>query len=523
PEGVFGPSEIIDHGAYRFIHDAWTGVAPEDLILYEVHVGAFSPEGTYDGLRRRLADLADLGITGIKLMPVATSAGDRNWGYDGVFHFAPYPPYGRPAALQRLVDDTHGVGIAILIDVVTNHFGPEGNAMWSLARSFFHRASTTAWGPGPRFERETVNAYFEQMAWHLAHHYHVDGLRVDAVHAIPAADRWPHIESLARGLARGASAGLTTHLILESTENEASHLQATHGNVNVSQLNFDLQRATHRLLTGEAHGAYAEADDTGDALASCLDGAFFLRGQMSEGRGRIVGEATDSLTWPSIINYLVNHDTCGNRYLGQRLQTFVDRDRFNAARAMLLLHPATPYLFMGQEWATEQPFFFFTDFSDALGQRVSRGRLAGFEELDPSLCPITPPGPQDLQALLTSRLDWNEQKTPSHHRALTQTRSLLALRQKVRPQMDGSIAGSRAWRIERAFFVEIRRIDGRGTLLLATNLGENPIPLPPCPSSPPQDAYTLLYTTRDLDALPEGSEAQIPARSTSLWRGLTGP
>jgi maltooligosyltrehalose trehalohydrolase len=481
PEGVFGPSEVVDHGDFTWRTDSsWRGVPADELVLYELHVATFDRSGAsrYDDVRRRLPELAQLGITGLKLMPLAACAGAHNWGYDGVFHLAPYAPYGTPEELRQLVDEAHGHGICVLVDVVTNHFGPEGNPMWQLSRGFFHRDANTAWGPGPRFDREAVLAYFEQMAWHFAQHYRVDGLRVDAVHAIPAAERRPHLERLVRGLERGAGEGRCCHLMLESVDNEASLLRVANPGVSVSQLNFDFQRATHRLLTGEAHMEYGEVDDEGDALVRCLERGFTLAGEFSPQRGRVVGETFDRLPWGTLVDYLVNHDTCGNRYLGQRLQELTSARGFRAATALLLLHPAVPYLFMGQEWASRQRFHFFTDFPEGLGRRVTKGRRQNFHEVDLDRCSERAPGPQEREALERSRLDWSERERDEHREHLALTRRLLELRREHRPQMNGSTAGSRCWREGRAFFIEIARANGQGAYLLAVNLGDEAVPLP---------------------------------------------
>lgn len=508
PAGVFGPSEVIDHDAYRWQHESWRGVPADELVLYEVHVGTFSAARSYDGLRERLAELAELGITGIKLMPLATSAGRHNWGYDGVFHLAPFPPYGRPAQLQRLVDAAHGQGIAVLVDVVTNHFGPEGNAMWTLARSFFHRESNTAWGPGPCFDKEPVQRYFEQMAEHFARHYRVDGLRVDAVHAIPHPERRPHLERLRRGLERSAPPNMRLHLMLESVDNEASLLgQPQSGRVTVSQLNFDYQRATHRLLSGERHMEYGEADDDGTMLCLILARGLAFAGDFSAQRHRIVGESFDALPWSTLIAYLVNHDTAGNRYLGQRLQELISPQLFRAATALLLLHPATPYLFMGQEWASRRRFHFFTDFPEALGRRVSEGRLRGFHEVDPQRCSERAPGPQEPGALDASTLDWSEREEPACAAHLALTRELLALRRQHRPLMAPSTKGCRAWQQGHAFFAEISRRDGRGSYRLVANLGEESVAW--------DEGYEVLFATEQREALGAGV---LPPLVTVLGR-----
>ncbi|MBW2735823.1 MAG: malto-oligosyltrehalose trehalohydrolase, partial [Deltaproteobacteria bacterium] len=434
PEGVFGASEVINH-RYAWQHTAWQGVHPRDLVLYEVHVGAFSSEGTYAGVEQHLGHLRELGITGIKLMPLATWSGERNWGYDGVFHNAPFAGYGRPEQLQRLIDACHGHGIAVILDVVTNHFGPEGNPMWDMARPFFCKKSNTPWGPGPRFEREEILAYFDAMARHFRQHYRFDGLRLDAVDAIDPRYRHEHIQRLARALEdHGDSGDEDKHpiLFLESIEQQHDLLEVKAQGTSVLQLDFDYQRSCHRLVTGEKHAEYSAHIDPAADFESCLREGFCSSASH--------GQAPKEMHWSTLVTYLVNHDSAGNRYLGQRLQALVTAETFRACTALLLLHPAVPYLFMGQEWATERAFHFFTDFEHALGRRVAKGREHGFREVDFRRCREKPPHPQSSTALEASTLDWREREEGHKAEHLAFTRELLNVRKTVRPLMSDSTA-----------------------------------------------------------------------------------
>jgi maltooligosyltrehalose trehalohydrolase len=417
PDGVFGPSEIIDHRCYRWQNESWRGLSLEDVVLYELHVGTFSHTRDYDGVRRRLSHLRDCGITAIKLMPLATFAGRQNWGYDGVFHMAPFAAYGRPDQLRRLIDEAHGHGIAVLLDVVSNHFGPEGNPMWDMARPFFCERGNTAWGPGPRFERATVMAYFDEMARLFRREYRFDGLRVDAVDAIPIEHRKQHIVQLRDAIEDSGPKDGHSILMLELFDSQHDVLRHRAPGCSVTQLNTEFQRAGHRLLTGEGHNEYSDFVAPDRDFQSCLADGFAFFDRKSDFIGKVVGQPLDALPWPTIVNYLVNHDTCGNRYLGQRLQALIGDRAFRAAHALLILQPGMPYLFMGQEWATKGRYHFFTDFEQGLGRRVARGRKRGFHELGAGGidgCEQKAPAPQQRQALESSTLDWSELEQSPH-------------------------------------------------------------------------------------------------------------
>ena len=503
PDGVFGPSEVIDFD-YPWQSQNYTPPPPEDLVLYELHVGTFSAAGNYAGVAEQLDHLARLGITAIKLMPLATFAGRRNWGYDGVFHFAPFAPYGRPRQLQRLVDACHLRGIAVLLDVVTNHFGPEGNPMWDFARPFFARNSNTAWGPGPDFGKEAVCEYFRAMARHYRRHYRIDGLRVDAVHAIPPASRQQHLEGMAAGLAAVDLPG-PSWLMLESIENAHSSLGPKPDGVHWMQLNFDYQHSLHAELTGERHAAYRDAAEAPQReVAAVLSEGFSFFERTSKAHRRKIGEAKAALSWQTLVNFLVNHDTSGNRYLGQRLQQLIDAERFVAATTLLLLHPAIPYLFAGQEWASASPFFFFTDFSESLGRRIGKDRLHGFAELKAGDNPQHMPLPQDAAAFERSKLPWGELELPEHLRFLDLCRELLALRRRIRPLMSDSSADCQvAEPADRVYRLLIAAKDDSAPFVLVANLSDMPAAAP---------EGSLLWGN------PEAPDGVVPPRSTMLYR-----
>lgn len=473
PLGSRGPSEIVDEP--KIARLAATAAHPElDLgsgaVLYEIHVGSFSARGDYDGVRRKLDHLVSLGVDAIKLMPLATFPGARGWGYDGVFHFAPHPSYGTPQALARLTRACHQRGLGVLLDVVTNHFGPEHNAMWGLAQAFFEPDLPTPWASGINFAVEAVMRYFDEMARYWLGVYDFDGLRLDAFNAIPAGAREQHLERLIDEVdaLRPASSRRRTLLWLESSSNQHAPLGARgeNGCVDVAQLNFDVHHASHVLLTGERHGFYEPFDRPMARLARCLSRGFAFP---VDRRGASHG-------WSVFINYLENHDTCGNRFLGERHASLADARAVRALLALVALHPSPLYLFQGQEWQSERPFFFFTDFDSAFGKRVTRARLRGFDECDPRVCGPAP-GPQDEEAFDASTLDWSEPRRARGRHALAFTRELLATRRRFVHLMSHS-GGVAVRRRGRLLVLEIAPRRGNRPFVVLANLDDHPVKRP---------------------------------------------
>ena len=370
PQDVHGPSEVIDPRAYRWEHTNWHGRPWEETVLYELHVGAM---GGYAGVQKRLPELAALGVTAIELMPLNDFPGKHNWGYDGVLPYAPDSAYGRPEELKALIDAAHGLGLMVFLDVVYNHFGPDGNYLHEYARSFFREGTHTPWGPAIDFDRCEVSDFFTDNAVYWINEYRFDGLRFDAVHAI---DNHAWLRELSDHIRAKVQHGRHVHLVLENEHNSASLLE-THFD---AQWNDDAHNTLHVLLTGETEGYYhAYEDQPIRRLARVLSEGFAYQGDPSpihDGKPR--GEASGHLPPTSFVMFLQNHDQIGNRAFGERLRKLTSDDALRAATGLLLLSPQIPLLFMDEEYGSTQPFLFFTDYTGDLADAVREGRRREF-------------------------------------------------------------------------------------------------------------------------------------------------
>ncbi|HEX2725573.1 MAG TPA: malto-oligosyltrehalose trehalohydrolase, partial [Beijerinckiaceae bacterium] len=357
PDDVSGPSAVIDPTAYAWADAGWRGRPWEEAVLYEVHVGTATPEGTYAGLAGKLEDLRDLGVTAIELLPLSDFPGARNWGYDGVLPFAPDASYGTPDDLKALVDRAHALGLMIFIDVVYNHFGPAGNYLHSYAGSFFTERHQTPWGAGINFDgaaSRPVRDFFIHNALYWLQEFHVDGLRFDAVHAI-LDDSEHHVLAEIAEHARAALPGREVHLVLENDANQARFLRREpdgHPALYTAQWNDDLHHCWHTLLTGEDDGYYVDyADEPVRRLGRCLAEGFAYQGEPSAHRnGEARGEPSAHLPPAAFVSFLQNHDQIGNRALGERISHLAPPERLALARAGVLLAPHVPMLYMGEEW-----------------------------------------------------------------------------------------------------------------------------------------------------------------------------
>ncbi|MDO1528805.1 malto-oligosyltrehalose trehalohydrolase [Fulvimonas sp. R45] len=369
PDGVHGDSAVDDPAAYDWRHRDWRGRPWREAVICELHAGAM---GGFDGVRRALPRLAACGYTALELMPVAAFDGARNWGYDGVLPYAPHPAYGTPTALRALVDEAHGLGLMVLLDVVYNHFGPSGNELPRYASGFFRADRPTAWGSAIDFRRPQVARYFVDNALMWLRDYHLDGLRLDAVHAIEPRGFLEHLAAEVRR----ACAGREAHLVLENEHNDAGLLRGGYD----AQWNDDAHNALHVLLTGEREGYYADfAADPTAALATALGEGFVFQGQRDR-RGVARGEPAAGLPPEAFVLFLQNHDQVGNRPLGERLTALADPRDLRAATALVALCPMVPLFFMGEECGCTTPFLYFTDYDGELAGQVREGRRAEFAQ-----------------------------------------------------------------------------------------------------------------------------------------------
>jgi maltooligosyltrehalose trehalohydrolase len=441
PNGPFGVSRVVDPHRFVWSDDQWRGRPWAEAVIYEVHIGAFTPEGTYAALTERLQYLRDLGITALELMPLADCPGMRNWGYDGVLPFAPKESYGRPSDLKRLIERAHALGLMVVLDVVYNHFGPSGNLLHSYAKSFFTDRSTP-WGAGLNFDgvaSHVVREFFVHNALYWLEEFHFDGLRFDAVHAI-ADDSEVHILAELSETVHAAICGREVHLIIENDNNGAHWLERDpcgRSRSYTAQWNDDFHHCWHVLLTGETEGYYEDyADNPFCHLARSLAQGFAYQGEASHHRaGRKRGEPSDHLPPIAFIAFLQNHDQIGNRAFGERLLWIADLSRIRLARAILLLSPQIPMLFMGEEWQASSPFLYFVDFSDdpALSNAVREGRsreFARFKAFATAKACARIPDPTAEYTFTRSKLDWSERDSPAHAQDYHECKELLSLRAK---------------------------------------------------------------------------------------------
>ncbi len=371
---VHDPSIVVDPNEYQWRNTAWQGRPWHETVVYEAHAGVM---GGFSGIRQRLPELRRLGITAVEIMPIADFPGGRNWGYDGVLPFAPDTAYGTPAELKSLIDDAHGLGLMVFLDVVYNHFGPDGAYLHAYAKPFFRGDISTPWGAAIDFRRPEVCDYFIQNALYWLAEYRFDGLRFDAVHAISEES---FLRDLAHTIRASVEPGRYVHLILEHENNRAALLRSgPEAEGFDAQWADDFHHCMHVLLTGENEGYYEDFQDTTSLLADCLASGFAYQGQVSPHLGRPRGEPSGHLPTTAFVVCLQNHDQIGNRAMGERLTTLADLQALRSATALLLLCPFVPMLFMGEEYAARNPFLFFTSHNEELAELVREGRRAEFK------------------------------------------------------------------------------------------------------------------------------------------------
>lgn len=441
PDDVHGPSQVIDPGEFVWQDGNWYGRPWEEAVIYELHVGTFTPQGTFAAVKDRLDYLVELGVTAIELMPVADFPGARNWGYDGVLPFAPDASYGHPNDLKDLVQSAHRKGLMVLLDVVYNHFGPEGNYLHLYSPQFFTDRHHTPWGAAINFDGEdsrAVRDFFIQNALYWLNEFHFDGLRLDAVHAIQDDSRPDILEELATAVRQGPGKHRHCHLVLEN-EHNAAHYMAwdERGGPRPfdAQWNDDIHHVLHVLLTGEVDGYYTDyAPHTVAHLGRCLSEGFAYQGDPSRYRkGESRGEPSNTLPPVAFVSFLQNHDQVGNRAFGDRIHRLADPQALKAGVATFLLAPAPPLLFMGEEFAADQPFLFFCNFGRDLAKAVTQGRrkeFARFKAFNTPRARALIPDPNDPATFQRSKLDWNSLHQSPHQDWLDFYRQLLAIRRR---------------------------------------------------------------------------------------------
>jgi maltooligosyltrehalose trehalohydrolase len=482
PEGPHGPSVVVDPTAHQWRDEGWRGRPWEETVLYELHVGTFSPEGTYGGVEARLDHLASLGVTAIELLPISDFPGGRNWGYDGVLPYAPAHPYGTPEELKRLVEAAHGRGLQVFLDVVYNHFGPEGNYLSLLAPQFFTERHTTPWGAAINYDGEgsrPVREYAIGNALYWIEEYNVDGLRLDAVHAIKDDSEKHLLDELAERVRTGPGANRHVHLCLENEENEASRLRGygSRPSAYTAQWDDDVHHGLHVALTGEDASYYGDfADAPLRHLGRALAEGFAYQGDPSRHRGDRRGEPSGDLSPLRFVSFLQNHDQVGNRAFGDRITALAPREAVRAAAAVYLLGPQVPMLFMGEEWGASSPFLFFCDFEPDLAPLVTQGRrdeFAKFPEFNDPETRERIPDPSDRATFEASKLRWDEIGEAEHARFLDHYRELLELRHReVVPRLAGAPGGEGLYRLVGESGMRVQWTLGDGSVLtLLANLG----------------------------------------------------
>ena len=474
--GVHGWSVVVDPEAYSWRTADWQGRPWEDMVIQEVHAGTL---GGFAGVAETLPALAELGITAIELMPVNAFGGTRNWGYDGVLPYAPAESYGTPDELRALVDRAHELGLSVFLDVVYNHFGPDGNYLGAYAADFFHAEVETPWGGAVAVDRPAVHRFFVDNARMWLTEYRIDGLRFDAVHAI---DNPGFLDAMARELREAVGPNRHVHLVLENEENDAERLG---GETFDAQWNDDFHNVLHVLLTGETSAYYADfAEQPAERLARCLAEGFIYQGEASTNQeGKTRGRPSGHLPPTAFVSFLQNHDQIGNRALGERLTVLADRQKLRAATALLLLSPQIPLLFMGDETGSETPFLFFTDFHDELADAVREGRRREFAKFAAFADPQAReriPDPNARETFERSR----PEPGPAAEEWRALYRDLLALRREnVVPRSKGARAvGADA--IGTGGVVARWRMGDGAVLTIALNLGEDEAPFPDTHTEP---------------------------------------
>jgi maltooligosyltrehalose trehalohydrolase len=512
PDGVHGPSQVVDPAAFRWSDADWKGATLQHAVIYELHLGTFSREGTFDGLRARLPYLRDLGVTIVELMPIADFPGNRNWGYDGVALFAPARCYGAPDDLRRLVDAAHASGLAVHLDVVYNHFGPDGAYQGVFSPLYISRTHRSAWGDTLNFDGEgsrPVRDYVVENALRWVREYHIDGLRLDATHAIVDESTRHIVSEIVDAVTHAATAEERAAIVVvEDARNLRQVIDpvpnggwGAHG-----VWSDDFHHEMRRALAGDSDGYFADFTGSASDIATTARQGWFYTGQRAEYFDAVRGSDPRGLPLERFVFFLQNHDQIGNRALGDRLHHGIDAAVWRAASMLWLMLPETPLLFMGQEWAASTPFRFFTDHNDELGKAVTAGRRQEFSRFAAFSNPECIPDPQAAETFEASRLLWDEQTRDPHRHTLALYRRLLELRRTYPALQQREVSGGAA--LIKALD-EATILVTRGTLQCVARLhGAGQVDLP--------GTWSLLLDAEDPEFTGDSRPPRLDARAGRL-------
>jgi maltooligosyltrehalose trehalohydrolase len=511
PNGIHGASRTFDHAAFAWTDQRWQPAPLAAAVIYELHVGSFTPEGTFDAAVAMLDYLAGLGVTHVEIMPVAEFSGSRGWGYDGVDLYAPHSAYGGPDGLKRLVDACHARGLAVILDVVYNHLGPAGNYLERFGPYFTQRFGTP-WGKAVNLDdqgSDEVRRFFIDNALMWLRDYHIDGLRLDAVHAIFDQSAVHFLEQLQTEVDQlGAEIGRHLVLIAESSLNDPRLMWSVErgGYGLAASWCDDFHHAVHTLLTGERAGYYEDFGSIGD-LARVLSHGFVYDGRYSSFRGRSHGRPATGLSGHRFVASTQTHDQVGNRARGERLSHLCSLAEAKIAAALLLTGPFVPMLFQGEEWAASTPFHYFTDHEDPdLGARVTAGRRQEFAAFGWAVDQV--PDPQDEQTFLDSKLRWDELEKEPHESVLDWYRELIMLRKRTAALKDGRLDRVRVEKDEDQRWLHMRR----GDMSTVVNFSASRVTVPLA-----EAAREIVLASDPLCSL-EPAAAYLPAESVVIAR-----
>jgi maltooligosyltrehalose trehalohydrolase len=518
PEGVHGASEIVDPTRFPWSDRTWPGRRAGEAVVYELHVGTFTPEGTFDAARRKLPSLRDLGVTLVELLPVADFAGERNWGYDGVALFAPARAYGRPDDLRAFVNDAHAHGLGVMIDVVYNHLGPEGAYLGEFMPRYITQRHATPWGGAVNLdgcESALVRRFVIDNAAHWVREYHLDGLRLDATHALIDSSPTHVVAELADAARHEVPWPVAIHAedhrnlsaIVEPRDRGGWGLDGIWAD--------DFHHIVRRMTAGDAHGYYGDFEGTEEELVRTIRQGWLYTGQPTKRTGECRGTDASRVPMRHSVICLQNHDQVGNRAIGDRLHHRIEPAAWRAATTLLLTAPMTPLLFMGQEWSASTPFLFFTDLEADLGRAVTEGRRREFKDF-PGFDPQTDvPDPQAPETFERSKLRWEERRHPQHAASLALHSTLLSLRASHVALQASDCSAGEAWTDGTGTVVR-RRGDSETFVVVASLRGAGVVDYGR--AVPDESAAEVLLTTEDAAFAPDPQPPRVASSTVTFQR-----